>query len=369
MKFVTKENYYLNMIDLRENMHLKRNTSEPVKPNQPTVLSVVVPCYNEAEVLPAFYERTANVLKRCTIDYELIFINDGSEDQTLGIISALCQSDQRVKLIDLSRNFGKEIAMTAGIDFSIGEAVVIIDADLQHPPELIHEMYQFWLEGYDVVYATRIKKDDETSVKKISAQLFYWVIGRLSNVRIPENTGDYRLMSRRAVEAIKKFQEQHRFMKGLFSWIGYRQVSIPYHRAKRHSGKTKWSYYKLFNFAIEGITSFSYGPLRVASYLGILTAFLAITFATIEIIKVIVRGRDVPGYASIMVTLLFLGAVQLITLGIIGEYLGRIFNEVKRRPLYLVQQLSGITPTPGVNTSKRTVSSLHEWNKMINDNL
>jgi polyisoprenyl-phosphate glycosyltransferase len=349
-------------------MDFKPNSVEINTTNQIPTLSIVVPCYNESEVLPSFYERTSIVLESCNIDYEIIFINDGSDDQTLEIISTLRQNNQRVKLIDLSRNFGKEIAMTAGIDFACGDAVIVIDADLQHPPELIPEMYRYWSDGYDVVYATRIKHDGETFFKKKTAQAFYWVITRLSKVRIPENAGDYRLMSRRAVDAIKQFQEQHRFMKGLFSWIGYRQVSIPYHRSPRHAGKSKWNYWQLWNFAIEGITSFSYGPLRVASYLGIVTAILAIIYASIEIIKVFIRGRDVPGYASIMVAILFLGAVQLITLGIIGEYLGRIYNEVKRRPLYLVQQLSGITPVPGINTSKRTVSSLPEWFQM-NDNI
>ena len=342
-------------------MDFQPNSVENNSSNKMPTLSIIVPCYNESEVLPSFYERTSKVLESCNIEYELIFINDGSDDKTLEIISSLRQRNQKVKLIDLSRNFGKEIAMTAGIDFASGEAVIIIDSDLQHPPELIPEMYRYWRDGFDVVYATRIKQDDESFIKKLTAQAFYWVITRLSIVRIPENAGDYRLMSRRAVEAMKQFQEQHRFMKGLFSWIGYRQISIPYHREPRHAGSSKWSYWQLWNFAIEGITSFSYGPLRVASYLGIVTAFMAVIYASIEIIKVVVRGRDVPGYASIMVTLLFLGAVQLITLGIIGEYLGRIYNEVKRRPLYLVQQLSGITPVAGVNTSERTVSSLPEW--------
>jgi len=345
-------------------MQFKPNNSEIQASSQTPLLSIIVPCYNEAEALVFFYQRTKTVLETSNIDYEIIFINDGSEDNTLDVISTLRQNNQRVKLIDLSRNFGKEIAMTAGIDFAAGEAVIVIDADLQHPPELIPEMLRYWREGYDVVYATRIKQDEETFFKKKTSKAFYWVIARLSNVRIPENSGDYRLMSRRAVEAIKQFQEQHRFMKGLFSWIGYRQISIPYHRAPRYAGKTKWSYWQLWNFAIEGITSFSFVPLRVASYLGIVTAFLAIIYASIEILKVVVRGRDVPGYASIMVTLLFIGAVQLITLGIIGEYLGRIYNEVKQRPLYLVQQLSGITPVPGVNTSKRTASSLPEWCQM-----
>lgn len=350
-------------------MHLASSSNETAANNQSPVISLVVPCYNEAEVLAFFYQRTKTVLEASNVDYEIIFINDGSEDNTLDVISTIRQNNERVKLIDLSRNFGKEIAMTAGMDFATGKAVIVIDADLQHPPELIPDMIRYWREGCDVVYATRIKHDGETFLKKKTSKAFYWVIARLSNVRIPENSGDFRLMSRRAVEAIKQFQEQHRFMKGLFSWIGYRQISIPYHRAPRYAGKTKWSYWQLWNFAIEGITSFSFVPLRVASYLGIMTAFLAIIYAAIEILKVVVRGRDVPGYASIMVTLLFIGAVQLITLGIIGEYLGRIYNEVKQRPLYLVQQLSGITPVPGVNTSRRTASSLPEWFQMKDHDL
>ena len=346
-------------------MDFDSNIDSGLSGKMPT-LSIIVPCYNESDVIPAFYNRITAVLGTFITDYEIIFINDGSEDQSIEIISILRQGDSRVKLVDLSRNFGKEIAMTAGVDFACGEALIVIDAVLQDPPELIQEMLRYWKEGYDVVYATRIQRDGETWFKRLTARAFYWVISRLSKTKIPENTGDYRLMSRRAVEAVKQFQEQHRFMKGLFCWIGYRQLSIPYHRESRHAGKTKWNYWQLWNFAIEGITSFSYGPLKVASYLGVLTAFGSIGYALVLILKVVFWGRDVPGYASIMVTLLFIGAVQLITLGIIGEYLGRIFNEVKRRPLYLVQKLSGVIPAPSLNISNRTATSLTQLNNVNN---
>lgn len=305
-------------------------------------ISVVVPCYNEEAVLPVFFERVGAVLERQGVDYEIIFVNDGSRDATAAVIRAMCFRDPRVKLVDLSRNFGKEIAMTAGIDFSAGTAVVVIDADLQDPPELIPAMIDLWREGNDVVYATRSGRDGETALKKITAHLFYWVLGRLSRVRIPENTGDFRLMSRRAVDALKLIRERHRFMKGLFSWIGYRQTSVTYRRDPRFAGSTKWSYWKLWNLAIEGITSFSYGPLQAASFFGAVIALLAVCYAIFLIVRVCIYGIDVPGYASIMVTILFIGAVQLITLGIMGEYIGRLFNEAKQRPLYLVQEMVGI---------------------------
>lgn len=308
------------------------------------VLSIVIPCYNEAEVLPVFYQRLASVLATCQPDCELIFVDDGSRDETAATVLRLHDADQRVKLVGLSRNFGKEIAMTAGIDFAAGEALVVIDADLQDPPELIPAMIDRWREGYDVVYATRTERAGESAMKKVTAALFYWLLARLSRVRIPENTGDFRLLSRRAVDALKLLRERHRFMKGLFSWVGYRQTSIAYQRDPRFAGATKWNYWKLWNLALEGITSFSYGPLQLASYVGAGTAVFAILYAIFLVVRVLVYGIDVPGYASIMVTMLFLGAVQLMTLGVIGEYLGRLFNEAKQRPLYLVEELAGFVP-------------------------
>lgn len=306
------------------------------------LLSVVVPCYNEDEVLDTFWARTSGVLAGITDRFEVIFIDDGSRDRTVERILDLHGRDPRAKLISLSRNFGKEIAMTAGLDFASGEGVVVIDADLQDPPELIVQMVARWREGYDVVYATRVEREGESFIKKSTARAFYWVIGRLSRVTIPANTGDFRLMSERSVDALRRLREQHRFMKGLFSWIGFRQISIPYRREPRHAGKTKWNYWKLWNFAIEGITSFTLGPLQVSTYFGAIMACFAFIYAAFLIVRTFMLGIDVPGYASIMVTVLFFSGIQLITLGVIGEYLGRMFNETKQRPLYLVQNMVGV---------------------------
>lgn len=307
----------------------------------PEKLSVVVPCYNEQEVLVAFYERTVRVVDGTGLDSEFIFVNDGSRDRTKEVLLGLRERDQRVKLVNLSRNFGKEIAMTAGIDFAGGDAVVVIDADLQDPPELIVPMIERWREGYDVVFATRTARDGETWLKRITARMFYRVVRGVTRIDIPENTGDFRLMDRKAVDALASLREHHRFMKGLFSWIGYSQTSIPYHRDARAAGATKWNYWMLWNFAIEGITSFSIGPLQVASYFGAVVAVFAFMYALFLVVRTLVFGVDVPGYASIMVTILFFSGVQLITLGVMGEYLGRMFNETKNRPLYLVKDIFG----------------------------
>ena len=312
-------------------------------------LSVVVPCYNEEDVVDAFYERTAPILAAIDAEFEIIFVNDGSSDRTAGRILALHMRDERVKMIDLSRNFGKEIAMTAGLDFARGNAVVVIDVDLQDPPELIPTMVETWHEGVDMVYATRTIREGEGVVKKATAHLFYRLIGRMTRISIPENTGDFRLMSRRVVDALKTLREQHRFMKGLFSWVGFSQVSIPYRRAPRFAGKTKWNYWRLWNFALEGITSFSLGPLQVATYFGALVACFAFAYAAFLIIRTLMLGIDVPGYASIMVTILFFSGVQLFTIGVIGEYLGRMFNETKNRPLYLVQGVVGVDSSGAEN--------------------
>ena len=312
-------------------------------------LSVVVPCYNEEDVVAPFYERTAPILAAIDEEFEIVFVNDGSSDRTAGRILALHMRDERVKMIDLSRNFGKEIAMTAGLDFARGNAVVVIDVDLQDPPELIPAMVETWREGVDMVYATRTIREGEGVVKKATAHLFYRLIGKMTRISIPENTGDFRLMSRRVVDALKSLREQHRFMKGLFSWVGFSQVSIPYRREPRFAGKTKWNYWRLWNFALEGITSFSLGPLQVATYFGALVACFAFAYAAFLIIRTLMLGIDVPGYASIMVTILFFSGVQLFTLGVIGEYLGRMFNETKNRPLYLVQGVVGVDSSGAEN--------------------
>lgn len=302
------------------------------------VLSIVVPAYNEADVLPRFHERLAAVLGALPLSAEIVYVNDGSTDATHQVMRNLAERDGRIAIVELSRNFGKEIALTAGLDYARGDAVVVIDADLQDPPELIPELVRRWHEGYDVVYAKRIARDGESSFKKFTAYAFYRTIGRMSRVQIPRDTGDFRLLSRRAVQALAKLREQHRFMKGLFAWIGYPQVAVPYHREPRHAGETKWNYWRLWNFALEGITAFSTAPLKLATYLGIVTALAAFVYAMVIVYKTLMFGDPARGYPSLMVVVLFLGGVQLITIGIIGEYLGRMFDETKGRPLYLVQE-------------------------------
>jgi glycosyltransferase involved in cell wall biosynthesis len=305
-------------------------------------LSVVVPAYNEEEVLPYFYERLAKVMDSLTPRWEVIFVNDGSTDRTLQVIQDLRRRHTSVAYVDLSRNFGKEIALTAGLDHATGDAVIVIDADLQDPPEVIPQLVQGWLEGHDMVYAQRVTRDGETIAKKATASLFYRLLRRISDVPIPVNTGDFRLLSRRAVTALGQLREHHRFMKGLFAWIGFPQKAVPYHRDARRAGQTKWNYWRLWKFGLEGITSFTVTPLTYATYLGLLTAGAAFSYGLWTIYKTIVYGDPVQGYPSLMVVIAFLGGVQLITLGIIGEYLGRIFNESKHRPLYLINSVAGV---------------------------
>lgn len=300
------------------------------------MLSIVVPVYNEQDVLPEFHRRLSGVLDSLPIVAEIVYVNDGSRDLTLEQLRLLKGLDGRVTLVNLSRNFGKEIAMTAGLDHAMGEAVVIIDADLQDPPELIPRLLEEWKQGHDVVYARRSSRAGETSLKKSSAYLFYRLIQGVSRVSIPEDTGDFRLLSRRALDALKKVREQHRFMKGLFAWIGFSQKAVVYDRDKRFAGETKWNYWKLWNFAIEGITSFTIAPLRIATYLGLVIAIGSFLYAGFIVFRTIVYGNPVAGYPSIMVTILFLGAMQLITIGIMGEYVGRMFDETKNRPLYVL---------------------------------
>jgi glycosyltransferase involved in cell wall biosynthesis len=308
--------------------------------NSQKLISVVVPAYNEEAVLDAFHQRMSTLFDtlaayRC----EMIFVNDGSRDGTQAIIDRLCDADPRVAAVNLSRNFGKEIAMTAGFDHARGDAVVIIDADLQDPPELIVDMVREWEAGYDVVYAKRTAREGETWLKKATASAFYRLMKRVSRVAIPQDTGDFRLMSRRAMDALLQLREQHRFMKGLFAWVGYRTKAIEYRRDPRAAGETKFNYWKLWNFALEGITSFTIAPLKLATYLGLATAGLAFAFGTWIIVKTLVFGEVVQGFPTLMVTILFLGGVQLFFTGVLGEYLGRIFNETKNRPLYFTQDV------------------------------
>ncbi|MEW6570101.1 MAG: glycosyltransferase family 2 protein [Nitrospirota bacterium] len=300
-------------------------------------LSVVVPAFNEAEALSEFHRRLSNVLQSMGVKAEIVYVNDGSTDDTLAVMEALREKEPGIAIIDLSRNFGKEIALTAGLDYAKGDAIIVIDADLQDPPELIPELVKQWEMGYDVVYAKRVKRHGEGILKKITAHTFYRLIRKVSKVKIPRDAGDFRLLSRRAVNSLKLLREHHRFMKGLFTWIGYPQKEIPYQRDPRYAGKTKWNYWRLWNFALEGFTSFTIAPLKIASYFGLVIAFMAFLYALFIIYKTLVYGEPVRGYPSLMVVILFLGGVQLIAIGVIGEYIGRIFNETKQRPLYLVK--------------------------------
>lgn len=300
-------------------------------------LAVVVPAYNEGEGLRAFHARLGAVLDRMPeLDSGVVFVDDGSRDDTWAVIEALAAADPRVAALRLSRNFGKELALTAGLDHVDADAVVVIDADLQDPPELIPDFVAKWREGYDAVFGTRLERDGETWLKRFTAAAFYRVMDRLSATPIPRDTGDFRLLSRRAVEALRGVRERHRFMKGLFAWIGFRQVALPYHRDARNAGSSKFNYWKLWNFALEGITSFSTAPLRIATYVGVFTAFAAFAFGAWIVSKTLIWGDPVAGYPSLMAVMLFLGGVQLMALGIIGEYLGRLYGESKARPLYLV---------------------------------
>lgn len=300
-------------------------------------ISIVVPVYNEQEVLLEFHRRLSAVLDTLNVRAQTIYVNDGSTDRTLDLVSELCSRDARVAFLDLSRNFGKEIALTAGIDHAEGDAVIVIDADLQDPPELIPELLKHWLEGYDVVYAKRTTRDGESFLKKATAFIFYRLIRFVSRVNIPEDTGDYRLLSRRAVDSLKQLREQHRYMKGLFAWIGYPQKAVPYQRDARLAGTTKWNYWRLWNFALEGITSFTTAPLKIATYIGLITALGAFLYGIYIIVRTLIYGNPVAGYPSLLVAILFLGGMQLLSIGIVGEYLGRMFDETKKRPLYFLK--------------------------------
>lgn len=301
-------------------------------------LSIVVPVYNEEDVLAALHGRLAAVLDGIGAPAEIIYVNDGSADASLAAMRQLKAQDARVTIVDLSRNFGKEIALTAGLDHARGDAIVVIDADLQDPPELIPQLIAEWRNGFDVVYAKRTVREGESAMKKFTAAAFYRVIQRVARVKIPEDTGDFRLLSRRAVDSLKRLREHHRFMKGLFAWIGYPQKAVRYRRDPRFAGAGKFNYWRLWNFAIEGITSFSIAPLKAATYIGIVVALCAFVFAAWIVFKTLAYGDAVPGYPSMMVVVLFLGGLQLLFIGILGEYVGRLFNESKNRPLYFVNE-------------------------------
>ncbi|MFV0542423.1 MAG: glycosyltransferase family 2 protein [Marinicella pacifica] len=308
-------------------------------------VDIIVPVYNEQDVLDVFRQRMNEVMSQLDIDWRVLFVDDGSDDNSLHKMQELHAADGRYGYLSLSRNFGKEQALTAGLDHADGDAVIVIDVDLQDPPELIPDMIAAWHEGYDVVYATRKQRQGESWAKKTTANWFYRILNTMSDTAIPKDTGDYRLMSKKAYRAVNQLRERNRFMKGLFAWVGYKQKQLYFEREPRAAGQTKWNYNKLWRFAIDGITSFSYLPLRFATWIGMTVATFAFIYGLVIIIKTLILGADVPGYPSLMVVILFLGGIQLTALGVIGEYLGRMFNETKQRPLYLVDEFK----PPGVD--------------------
>lgn len=315
-------------------------THQPQNPDSSgPLLSVVVPVFNEEEVLPKFYERckaTCNAL--VGVRHELVFVDDGSRDRTLSMLQQLARDDHHVVAVTLSRNFGHQVAITAGLDIARGDAVVIIDADLQDPPEVIQEFVAKWREGYDVVYAVRNRREGETWLKLATAKYFYRLLRFFTKTDIPADVGDFRLLSQRAAVALRGLREHDRFVRGLVSWIGFKQIGISYERDRRFAGTTKYSWRKMFSFATDALTSFSTAPLRLATWLGYASAFAAVVYLAIVVVQWWI-GMTVQGWATIMVGLLFIGSVQLICLGIIGEYIGRVFVATKCRPLYLVDRL------------------------------
>ena len=314
----------------------------PTMNEQRKKVSIIAPFYNEGGGVELFYEALCPIFKQVSeLDFEVVCVDDGSRDDTLKKLISITEKDLRFHVIELSRNFGKEAALTAGIDAATGDAVIPIDADLQDPPELILEMIKEWFKGAEIVLARRVDRSSDSLLKRKTAEIFYRFHNRLSTIQIPENVGDFRLMDRIAVDALKQLPEQHRFMKGLFAWVGFKTVTLEYVRKPRIAGTTKFSGWKLWNFALEGITSFSATPLKVWSYIGGLGAFTTFLYAIFIVSRTLIYGVDVPGYASLLVAILFIGSLQLIGVGMLGEYIGRIYMETKNRPLYLIRRRYG----------------------------
>lgn len=303
------------------------------------LISILIPAYNEEEVLPMLMERLGKFAhENSSYDFEFLFINDGSRDNTLELIKKYAASDKRISYVNFSRNFGKEVAMCAGFDFVKGDAAVIIDADLQDPPELIPQMIEYWEQGYDDVFARRRSRAGESILKKQTSRWYYKILQSSTRIPIQVDTGDFRLLDRRCIEALRSFRESERYTKGMFSWIGYNKKEILYDRDPRAAGETKWNYAKLINLAIDGITSFTTAPLRISSFIGAIISLIAFVYIIYLLLRPLFGVPTVPGYASTMAVILFMGGVQLLSIGIIGEYIGRIFNETKNRPLYLVEE-------------------------------
>lgn len=305
-------------------------------------ISIIIPAYNESESLPYLYERLTKILNEITnYDFEILFINDGSKDNTLELIKKYREKDERICYVDFSRNFGKEIAMIAGIDYAEGDAVIFMDADLQDPPELIPTLIKYWEEGYDDVYARRKTRKGETFLKKLTSKMYYKVLQSLTKVEIQKDTGDFRLLDRRCINALKKMRESQRCSKSMFSWIGYKKKEVLFDREPRKAGKTKWNYIKLIDLAIDGITSFTTTPLRISTYLSIPTFLTLIIYFIYVLIKCARLHVAIQAFQAIILLVLFFSGVQIMLFGIVGEYLGRIFNETKNRPLYLVNEYNG----------------------------
>lgn len=316
--------------------------SIPVRPD----LSLVVPMFNEAENLDRLFARLGEVMATIGVTYEIVCVDDGSRDDTVARIADHHRRDQRIKLVELSRNFGKELALTAGLHHTAGRAVVMIDADLQHPPELIGDMLDKWREGYEMVIAVRTSREDESPLKRAAARAFYRLFGQVSEVQLPQGAGDFRLLDRKVVDVLNAMPEHTRFMKGLYAWVGFRQTTLPFEVAPRALGESKFNAFRLWRLAIDGITSFTSVPLKVWTFIGMLVAAFALLYGLLFIVKTLILGIDVPGYPSLIVAITFFAGVQLISLGVIGEYLGRVFAEVKNRPLYVVRNVVGVDPEP-----------------------
>jgi dolichol-phosphate mannosyltransferase len=322
------------------------------------LLSVIVPCYNEQDVLRATHERLTSVLAGLSLDYELLFVNDGSRDDTHLLLTELQLVDPHVRVLLLSRNFGHQIAVTAGLEEASGDAVVIIDADLQDPPEVIPQMVQLWRDGNDVVYGLRTDRKGESTFKLWTAKIFYRLINRLSETKMPFDAGDFRLLDRRVVDVINSMPERARFLRGMVSWTGFKQVSLPYERAARHAGTSKYPLKKMIHFAMDGIISFSLVPLKLAIWTGFVAIWIAVAGIIVAVVDRMLDKHLTRGWASLFVAVLFMGGVQLVSLGIIGEYLGRIYTEVKRRPLYVVQERLGFSASDKTRPKREEVSSV-----------
>jgi glycosyltransferase involved in cell wall biosynthesis len=301
------------------------------------MISILCPCYNEEEALPIFFREIIPVMESLGEPFEFVCVNDGSRDATLDVLLSFAKKDSRVKIVDLSRNFGKEAALTAAIDFASGDAVIPIDVDLQDPPELISEMVAKWREGNEVVLARRIDRSSDSFMKRFTAQIFYSLHNKISNSPIPENVGDFRLMDRRVVEALSALRERHRFMKGLFAWVGFKTCTVEYTRRLRTAGKSKFNGWRLWKFALEGITSFSTFPLTIWLYFGSLVSLGAFCYGLFIFFRTLIQGVELPGYASSICLILFFGGLQLLGIGILGEYVGRTYIESKQRPVYIVR--------------------------------